>query len=393
MALLTSWFAFAVGVCYIRLRVALPLLRINKQSQMIRNIFLHIVCLLLVLLPLRSSAEAFPLRNLDLGDHAPQLTLPAAGGGEADALGAGGEITVILFWGTDSDGKIERGVELLRTLESIGERYGDQGVVVRSVNVDVDNRQFVEKLLKDEGLTVPTLLDEDEELYGAYGLYIFPTVAIVGRDGALVAAVGYTRRISAHITGQVEVMLGLKTAEELEADLNPVEVIEPPENVMKASIRLNLGRMFMERRLYEMAGPEFARAVELDPDNAEAHAELGAFLVRAGELTKARSELGRAIELGADSTTARFALASLYRRSNETEKAITELEGILKADPTDTRAMRELGAVYEDAGDIDRALEYLRKALSLTFDDEPLPEGEFLPGQADAPSPVSFGLP
>ena len=360
---------------------------------MIKTFSLHIVCLLVALMPLRSSAAALPLRNLELGDPVPQLTLPAVGGGMEDALGADGEITVILFWGTDSEDKTERSVELLHTLESIGESYGDQGVVVRSVNVDTENRGFAEKLLKDEGVAVPTLLDVDEELYGVYGLFIFPTVAIVDREGALIAAVGYTRRISVHITGQGEVMLGLKTAEELDSDLNPVAVIEPPENEMKASRRLNLGRMFMERRLYDLAGPEFERAVELDPDNAEAHAELGAFLVRADKLEEARAELDRATELDAHSATARFALASLYHRANETEKAVSELEGILKADPTDRLAMRELGVVYEAAGDIDRALEYLRKALSLTFDDEPPFDPEPLPTQTGAPASVAPGLP
>jgi tetratricopeptide (TPR) repeat protein len=341
---------------------------------MYRTLFFLVVCLLVLFHPNESSSSALPLRNLEPGSPVPQVTLPALGGGEAGALGADGEITVILFWGTDSDGKIERSVELLRTLQGIGESYGDRGVVVRSVNVDKGNRAFIEKLMADEGVSVPTLLDEDEKLYGAYGLYIFPTVAIVGRGGELVTAVGYTRMISEEITGQVEVMLGLKTAEELEKELNPEEVVEPPDNVMKAAQRLSLGRMFMEKRLFDMAGPEFEKAVELDPDNAEAHAEFGAFLVRADELERARAELDRAIELDPESARARFALASLYRGEGETEKAVAELEGILEADPTHSRATRELCVVFEDAGDIDKALECYRKALSLIFDDEPAAE-------------------
>ena len=86
-------------------------------------------------------------------------------------------------------------------------------------------------------------------MYGTYGLFIFSTVAIVDRDGTLNTAVGYTRRISAHITSQVEVMLGLKTAEELEKALNPEEVIEPPENVKIATSRLNLGRKLLKKSL------------------------------------------------------------------------------------------------------------------------------------------------
>ena len=358
---------------------------------MFRGLSFLFICLFVLFQANESTSSALPLRNLELGDRVPQVTLPVLAGGEAGALGADGEITALLFWGTDSAGKIERSIELLHTLEAIAEKYGDQGVVVRSVNVDRDNRAFIEKLLKDEGIALPTLMDVDEELYGTYGLFIFPTVAIVGRDGSLVTAVGYTRRISAHVTGQVEVLLGLKTAEELEGELNPVEVVELPDNVKAATRRLNLGRMFMKRRLYKMAGPEFEKAVELDSDSAEAHAEFGAFLAHAGEADRARAELDRAIELDAGSVTARFGLASLYRRANETEKAVAELERILDTDPSDTRAMWELGAVYEAAGDIDKALEYCRKALSLTFDDEPAREQERPSNQAGAP--VSTNLP
>jgi len=334
---------------------------------MIKAFSLHIVCLLVAFLPLQSLAVGFPLRNLEPGSKVPRLTLPTLAGGEADTLGAEGQITVILFWGTDSEGKIERGVELLKTLQSIDERYGDKGVAVRSVNVDRNNQEFVGQLIKDEGIAVPVLLDEEEELYGTYGLFILPTAAIVDRDGTLNTAVGYTRRISAHITGQVEVMLGLKTAEELEKDLNPEEVIEPPDNVLKAARRLNLGRMFLEKRLFEMAGPEFEKAVELDPQNAEAHAELGAFYVRNEEYDKARAELSAALDLSPDSVRAKLALGKLHHGKKEFDKAISELEAVLKINPAHAGAMRELGAVYEDMGEIDKALEYYKKALETAF--------------------------
>jgi tetratricopeptide (TPR) repeat protein len=307
------------------------------------------------------------LRNLAPGSAVPRLSLPALSGGEADVLGEDGQITVILFWGTDSEGKIERSVELLQTLQTIGESYGDQGVVVRSVNIDKNNRAALEKLVKEAGTAVPVLLDEHEELYGTYGLYIFPTVAIVDRDGTLKDAVGYTRRISADITGQIEIMLGLKTEEELYKELNPEEIVELPEHVMKANRRVRLGRQFMEKRLYDMAGAEFERAVGLDPQNAEAHAELGAFLVRKGEYDKALSELGTAIDLDPESVTAHFALGVLHHGKKDFEKAIEELEDVLSMDSGNTRAMGELGAVYEDMGQIDKALEYYRTALETTF--------------------------
>lgn len=340
---------------------------------------LFIVCFLVIFHPNESTSSAFPLRNIEPGGGAPRLTLPTLDGGEADVLGADGEITVILFWGTDSKSKIERAVELLKTLQSIRESYGDRGVAVRSVNVDKGNRDALRRLVEDAGTTVPVLLDEEEKLYGTYGLFIFPTVAIVNRDGTLRTAVGYTHSISEHITGEIQVMLGLKTAEELEKELNPEEVIEPPDNVMKAARRLNLGRKFLEKKLFNLAGPEFEKAVELDPENAEAHTELGAFYARNGEYDRANTELARAVELEPDSIGAHFALGTLHHGRKEFVKAVAELEGVLAKDPTHTRAMRELGSVYEDMGNVDKALEYYRNLLSLTFEGGP-PPNDRIPG-------------
>ena len=331
-------------------------------------------CLIITFLLLRSSSPAFPLRTLEPGSQVPPFTLPVLGGGEADVIGDEGQITVILFWSTDSESKLERGMELLHALQAIEKNYGDKGVVVRSVNIDKNNRAVVRQIIDRGGITVPVLLDEKEELYGAYGLFILPTVAIVERDGTLKTAVGYTHGIAESISGEIQVMLGLKTAEELEKELNPEEVIEAPDNVLKARRRLNLGRKFMERGLVDLAGDEFAKAVELDPLNAEAHAELGGFHTRNKEYDKALAELEKAVELAPDLVQARFALGVLHREKGEAARALSEFEGVLELEPAHARTFGELGAVFEDMGEMDKALANYRKALVIVLDEEPVAE-------------------
>ena len=328
-------------------------------------------CLIVTFLLLRSSSPAYPLRTLQPGSPVPPFTLPTLSGGEADVVGSDGQITVILFWSTDSESKLERGLELLRVLQAIGENYGDKGVTVRSVNIDKNNRDVIRKALERDGITVPVLLDEKGELYGAYGLFILPTVAIINRDGALRTAAGYTHSIGESVTGEIQVMLGLKTAEELDKELNPEAALEAPDNVMKAQRRLNLGRKFMERRMMDMAGGEFAKAVELDPLNAEARAELGGFHTRRKEYDKALVELEKAVELVPDLVAARFALGVLHRKKGEPDMAVSEFERVLKLEPAHAATFNELGAVFEGNGEIDKALTNYRKALSIVFDEAP----------------------
>jgi tetratricopeptide (TPR) repeat protein len=324
--------------------------------------------LIAAFLLLGSTSPAFPLRVLQPGTQVPDFTLPVLDGGEANVLGEKGKISIILFWSTDSDSKLERGLELLHTLQTISENYGDQGIAVSSVNVDKDNRDVVRQLIQKDGITVPVLLDENEQLYGAYGLFILPTVAIVDRDGTLKTAVGYTRNISDNIMGEIQVILGLKTVEELERELNPEEVVEVADNVKKAQTRLNLGRQFMDKGLMDMAGSEFEKAVELDPRNVEALAELGGFHLRQKEYEKALSNLSKAIELNPESIDAHFSLGILHRKQGELDKAASEFEGVIELKPTHAEAFRELARIFEEKGETEKALENYRAALRLIFE-------------------------
>jgi Tfp pilus assembly protein PilF len=327
-----------------------------------------LLCLIVLFALLGSSSPAFPLRTLELGGDVPAFTLPSLDGGDVDVLGGQGQITVILFWSSDGEGKLARGVELLKTLQGIKDSYGDQGVVVNSVNIDKNNRGLIREIIKRDSITLPVILDEKEALAGAYGLFIMPTVIIVDREGKLDFALGYTRNITEQVAGRVEVMLGLKTAEDLESELNPEEVVEIDSDVKKAQVRLNLGRKFIERRLGDLAGKEFEEAIKLDPANAEAHAELGRFYIGQRQYDKALPELEKAIELQSDLVLARLALGILHGRQKQYDKAIPELEGVLTLEPAHARAYCELGAAFEGKGDVDMALKNYRKSLSLLFE-------------------------
>jgi tetratricopeptide (TPR) repeat protein len=356
----------------------------HKDTLPLKSIYLACaLAFFLVFLAAESAAAAFPLRTVQVGDSAPNFELDTLSGGRAELLGGDGKITVILFWGADYEDKRKRAVALLQTLQDINANYAESGVVVTSVNIDRTDETILKTLVEDNGITVPVLLDKQQEVYGAYGLFVSPTIAIIDRDGTLETAVGYTRRIGKMTTGRVQVMLGLKTEEELDDEVNPEEVVEVPDNIKKSGIRLNLGRKFLERRLIDMAGVEFVKAVELNPENAEAHTELGGFYIRKGELEKADSELAEAVRLTPDSPATHLALGKLHHGKKEFEKAVAELEGMLKIDPAHTGALHALGSVYESMDKIDDALDAYRKTLAIVFAppaiDESLETGESLP--------------
>lgn len=326
-----------------------------------------IALLAVLLLPFAPASSAFPLRTLEVGGYVPDYVLPSVSGGEMHVLGPKGNITVLVFWSTDTEAKQTRAFDLLRTLQLIEDRYAGQKVTVCSVNFDKGKREYLKDLLEARGVTVPVLLDEREVVYGAYGLFVFPTAAIVDRDGTLKLAVGYTHDIHLRILGTLDVLLGLRTDEQLEKDLHPEEIVELPENVRKSVMHLNLGRSFVQKSMPEAAVQEFERATELDPQNSEARSELGTFYAREGNLEKAAAELSQAVALKPDSAQAHFGLGMLCRKKGEFDKAISEFERVLSLEPAHAEALRELGIVYESMGSMDKALEYYRKSLGVIF--------------------------
>jgi tetratricopeptide (TPR) repeat protein len=66
---------------------------------------------------------------------------------------------------------------------------------------------------------------------------------------------------------------------------------------------------------------QLTASVVLNPDQAEAHAEMGQVYMEMGKYPEAETELNRAIALNATSYSANFALLKLYARTGDPRRA------------------------------------------------------------------------
>jgi Flp pilus assembly protein TadD len=90
------------------------------------------------------------------------------------------------------------------------------------------------------------------------------------------------------------------------------------------------------------------RALELDPDFAEAHATLGLALHKGGSSrSRARQALKRAVKLDPGLATARCSLGCLYFEKGELELARTELSSAVGLDANLPEAVFNLALVYD----------------------------------------------
>jgi tetratricopeptide (TPR) repeat protein len=105
------------------------------------------------------------------------------------------------------------------------------------------------------------------------------------------------------------------------------------------------------------ARADLDRAIEMNPQNADAYVLRGEAEAKAGELGKAVGDLKRALELASDRKDALLALARIYGDNEQYEDSIEYLTRLIRIDPdwNSGSAFVQRGNSYRLKGDSDSA--------------------------------------
>lgn len=307
--------------------------------------------------------------------------------------GEGSEVMIIVFWATWSP----RSMEVLTDMKELSERYGEQGFKVIAVNVDgqktspMGMKEIAEKTAELD-LPFPVVVDEGLKTFYAYGVIAVPSLALVDGSGHLrYSPSGYSFSIRDRIVDSTEVLLGLKTVE----DLGPLVQGYRPQP--KASRYYNLGRRLANQELYERAlanldqaveedasfssphnlkgqiqlamghwaeaEANFTKAVELDSTLVAAWAGWGRSLLRQDRIAEAVEKLHVAHDLDEGYTPALVDLAKCRTLEGNLDEAWTHYEAALELNPGDPELLLGIGRFLRDKGDIPGALEVYRRAI------------------------------
>jgi thiol-disulfide isomerase/thioredoxin len=112
---------------------------------------------------------------------APAFELPDMAGGELSLADLAGRPVVLDFWATWCAPCIRQ----VPVLNAIHEKYGDRVSVV-GVSVDVDGEEVVAPFVEEHDIRYRVLLG-DEGLAQRYGALGFPTLFVLGPEGAILA--------------------------------------------------------------------------------------------------------------------------------------------------------------------------------------------------------------
>ena len=153
-----------------------------------------------------------------------------------------------------------------------------------------------------------------------------------------------------------------------EAELSISKAIELNPDFAEA--HSNLGNVLKDLGKLQEAELAQRKAIELNPDFAEAHYNLGCILSDLGNFQDSELSLQKAIELKPDFSEAYYNLGNVLSNLGNLQDSELSLRKAVQIKPNFAQAHNNLGRVLNDLGRIEEAESCFRQAIDLQPDDE-----------------------
>ncbi len=328
-----------------------------------------IVAFLLAALLLISPASYAGAINISKGETVPDFSLKSIDGKQVSLSEYKGKTTIIVYWKAAQS----RSVDALKDVREIAKRYKEKGVQALSLIPGEEDQEVIRKIISDNAIDFPVLIDADRQIYGNFEIRVYPTTLLIGKDGKLAYNTsGHAPTYQLSLEGQLRLLLGEITEENLQSMLNPQRE-EQDKAAVEAERKYNLALEFIKNRLFDQALDSAKKAVEAKPSVAKAHLLLGFLFLETKEADKALDEFNKTLELDPGSHDAKTGQGGALILKGEVDKAIEVLTVAGTANPYPQMTYYELGKAYEQKGDKDKAVEMYKKSIEKIIKKQILP--------------------
>ena len=160
-------------------------------------------------------------------------------------------------------------------------------------------------------------------------------------------------------------------------------IAEVERLVQGARLQLVRGKLAFQAHRYREAMAAFNAAIQADPDNAAAWANLGTTLVQLGRTNSAIAQFREALRLQPENMTAHYNLGTLLLSAGQVREAVSHLRTSIISNPKDQPAHLSLGTALRQLGREEEALVHYAIAADLNPGDETAVQwtAELLAGQ------------
>ncbi len=128
---------------------------------------------------------------------------------------------------------------------------------------------------------------------------------------------------------------------------------------------VHMGVAALDQDSLEAAEKHFASAIDLNPDNTEAHFYIGLTYSRMDRYEDARRELDKTLAAEPDHVRARLALVDILVVEGDSVEAARELESIFSGDIDSEKELLIAGRLWRGLGRMDRFVEAMERLMEL----------------------------
>lgn len=307
--------------------------------------------------------------STQVGDEAPDFFLSTFKGEALSLNDLKGSIVILVYWKPDQ----RRSITTMKDIQDIYSSYKKKGVEIIGITADVEKRDSILGIIKNSEIDFPILLDPDREIYGNYGIRVYPSTVMIDREGTVSYTLpGHALTYKVKIEGNLRYMLGEIDKQELTRIVSPVKEIKDEER-LAAERRYNLAVRFTETGMVEQAIKIAELSVKSSPDIAKSHILLGFLFLETEEPERAFEEFNRALEIDPLSHDAKTGLGGSLLLKGEIDRAIEVLLEAVSSNPNPQMTFYELGRAYELKGEKNKSVEMYRKVLDKIVENHILP--------------------
>lgn len=324
----------------------------------------------LVLFLLIISVSPVYSMGLAMGETAPGFMLNSIDGETVTLSQYKGMIVVLIYWRTDQ----EQSVMALKDGKDFFNIMKDREVRFIGIIAGNEKQEKVHNVVENLNIDFPVLIDYDRQVYGNYGIRVYPSTVIIDREGKIFNDIpGYALLYSSILEGSLRFALGEIDYATFKESVAPhKKTIE--KSVLIAERKYNLALKFTDTGQLKQAINMAESSARLRPDLSKTHILLGFLYLHISETEKAVENFQMALELEPDSNDARTGLGKAYISQGQIDMAIEILTNATVTNPHSQMTYYELGRAYELKGEKNKAIQMYKKGFHINKNGTHFPE-------------------